>query len=75
MIRKIWNADSPNYDNQFDKASDNLWDVWREECGDVRNRKKFIERFGYKLFVDSGSWDGLIFRNKGHYMLFLLEWS
>ena len=80
MIEKIWDKNLPTYDKNFDLISDQVWDVWREECNTkpayIRDSKKFTERFSYKPIIDEGNtWKGLRFRNKGHYLLFLLEWS
>jgi hypothetical protein len=80
MIRKIWVERLPNYDRTFDLASDNLWAVWKEEMAksiiSPKNTSAFKKRFNYKPIVNiNGGWEGLIFKNKAEYMLFLLEWS
>ena len=79
MIRKYWMLDHPKYDAHFDKVSDNAWKVWKQEqtYEKLHDNVAWRERFGCDQLVGDklDSWVGLKFKNKAHYVLFLLEWS
>jgi hypothetical protein len=81
MIEKIWSKKFENYDEDFNNMSDKLWEVWIRErddkgIGNYHHIHAFQRRFGCKIVLsEDGSWIGLKFKNKGEYMLFILEWS
>jgi thiamine biosynthesis lipoprotein ApbE len=85
MIKKFWNKNHEKYDAQFDRATDNLWKIWKDEVNasvskivSVHNIDAFKNRFGYepiRINDNSSAWAGLIFKDTAEYMLFLLEWS
>ena len=88
MYKKYWNSDLPEYDEQFDRVSDNLWSYWKNLVFEnpslfktnttfpYKNAEVFYKTFGFKPILNKNrQFDGLEFKNKAQYMLFLMEWS
>lgn len=80
MIRKSWNTKSKEYDSDFDIIGDKIWNIWYHECQEnqqyIMNVEAWKERFHTIPIIDNNSyWSGLIFKDEGAYLLFLLEWS
>jgi hypothetical protein len=82
MLIKSWKLKSKYFDSQFDRVANTIWYIWCDErmnqAKDVLDAEKWEERFHCKPLIsksEKNTWDGLIFNDEAHYMLFLLEWA